>query len=151
MSVTRAAVEGVLLKRVGRLMALVQMDGTADTGSNADLVEPIAFALRQIGLAPATFGAVTDADFVKLDPADLDQLLDYAEWRLLLNIRGNFDLVNLTIGPRREDWGNVRDQLARLIDDVKTRLETMYATDFNALRGGVIAYDFISKPDDPSV
>ena len=53
MALTRAAVEAVLLRRVGSLLEEVGLDGS--TVNNSDLNDPIGYAVRQVG------GTVADA------------------------------------------------------------------------------------------
>ena len=62
MSLTRAYVEAILIKRCGHLLTVAGLDGTTVAGTNADLGDPIAFALRQLGVAVAVPAVPTTAE-----------------------------------------------------------------------------------------
>jgi len=62
MTITRANVESILIKRVGKLMTAADMDGSTVGGTNADLNDPIGRALRRIGYTTASIIAVADVD-----------------------------------------------------------------------------------------
>src|SRR5690242_14586451 len=101
MSLTRANIETILVKRCGPLMTAAGM-ATTVLGSNADLNDPIGYAVRKAGGSVTSFVAVADADIAGVDELGYDQLLDLAELRTLETILGNLDDVDLRVGPRDE-------------------------------------------------
>lgn len=102
MSLTRADIEAALIKRAGDLLTTAGLDGTTVNGTNADLGDPIAFALRQIGVTVATLTSPTDAEVAAASTAtegSTDQLLDLAEIRVLETVLQHIlDLVNTEAG-----------------------------------------------------
>jgi hypothetical protein len=93
----RAAYEAALLSRAGPMMAEVGKDGTTADGTNQSLSEPLREGLASLGVYPATFGDVTDADLAKVPPASVSQLLDIAELKLVSTVHGSFTAVDETI------------------------------------------------------
>ena len=54
MAHTRASIEAILIRRCGRMLAATELDGSTIDGSNADLNDPIGWAIRQLGGAVAS-------------------------------------------------------------------------------------------------
>ena len=104
MAFTLVQIETVLVSRTEK--ALVEADfATTVDGSNADLMDPIRFAISQVGLAfPTDPTSLADADISGLTEADFDEFLDYAEYRLLQNIIKNLPEVDVRIGHRQEEF-----------------------------------------------
>ena len=126
---TRTDVEVVLVKRAGALMAKAGMAVTV-VGSNADLDDPVAYALRQVGCA--------DVDGVASD--DYDEFLDYAEYRLLENVLGNLTGVDTKLGPRSE----MLSQLSRQVEAKMKRIENKLGLSAGGITTGVIVHEFAS-------
>lgn len=142
MALTRAQAEVILVDRLGPMMSKAGMAVTF-AGSNADLVDPLGWAIRRMGYTVATFGAVTDADLASVATADIDQLLDLAEYRTLLNISGNIALVDTKVGSREEKLSQLVPQIRELIRIRWTQLEEEYGVGTPSLEGGVIGLDFM--------
>lgn len=94
MSITRAQLETILIRRVGAWLTLVGRDGTTDTGSNDDLTDPIAVALVRAGYSVASIAAVTNDDLASVPIADAPRLVDLAELRALETIVQAYTSVN---------------------------------------------------------
>ena len=107
MTITRTQVEKILLKRAARRMAFVEMDIAKSDGTNADLNDPIAYAVRLCGLSVADISDVKDSDLAPLPDSDIDKLLDLAELRLLQNIFGNLDSVDERTGPVQNAYSQI--------------------------------------------
>lgn len=125
-------------------MAVVGMDIVTADGTNADLVDPIVSALLSMSITPADISDPADSD---LASADVAEFLDRAELRLLENILGNYDMVNISEGPRSESLSQFADALERLIDRKQKKVEADYGA-LDSLSGGVIVHNFQAKADD---
>lgn len=135
MAITRAQVEASVVGRLRGKMALVGFAVTT-TGSNADLNDPIAVALRKMG-KPAS-NPVGDGDLSSLSGVELDELLDRAELRTLQNIAGNLTLVDVSVGPRRESLGQLGGQIEKQIESLSRFIEREFGPGAQELAGGII-------------
>jgi hypothetical protein len=147
MTITRANVEEVLIRRAGKLMAAADLDGASYHGANADLNDPIGWALRQMEYAVASLVNVADSDLASVTDADIDQLLDMAEYRLMENVEGNFDDVDISANGRSERLSQLMEQVTKRLERLKTKIETVYGLGLGTLDAGVIALDFIEKDE----
>lgn len=147
---SRVQVETILVQRQGKRMTFVGMAITI-VGTNASLNDPIAYAVRMLGGTVANPVLVADAD---IDPviadadAGLDALLDVAELRLLLSIKGNLDTVDITSGPFTEKYSQLGSMLDKDIDRLKKQVE-QYGISGIDVRAGVIEMNIGSRSDDP--
>lgn len=141
MSLTRANAESELVSRQKSRMEAVSMEVTF-VGSNADLNSPIGFAVRKMGGTVASFGSVANADLTFLDEADFDQFLDIAEYRLMLNIKGRWGMVDTKIGPRSENLSQFAEDLERDIARKLSDLQSLYGFGGGSLEAGVVDFDF---------
>jgi len=149
---TRNDVEFVLLKRAGKMLTLLELDGTT-IGGNADLVDPINYALRQLEYPTTTISSVTLADVAAVTSAELDELLDRAELRLLENLRVNCDLVDISVGTRFEYLGQARVTIDKAIADQRKKVSEMWGdvvgeNSSGALRPGLIQLSFAEQDND---
>lgn len=142
MSLTRAQVEKVLIKRCGLLMTAAGLDGVTFAGTNDDLNDPIGTALRACGLSVTDVTSVSDGDLASVSDDLFDQLFDIAEHRTLLNIEGNFDQVDITLGPRSESRNQLAAQIRAKIDRLEARISRLYGIGLGTLSAGVIGLDF---------
>ncbi len=140
MSYTRADLEQELISRTGKKMALVGMAVTTD-GNNPSLDSPISTALRKMALA----------DIAVLAAAQFDELLDRAELRLLQNIYSNIDFTNIDVGPRREELGQLADQVKDAIMILAQRIQSEYGVGAATLRAGSVTFDTQTKFDDSEI
>ncbi len=150
MTVNRAAIEYVLVRRTGRLMAACSLDGTTVAGTNLDMNDPIGYALRMVGLDVADITAVSNSDIGQMGSDVLDQFLDIAELRLLQNCLQNYDAVNITVGPRTEALSDIRSGLEKSIERKHQYNVEKYGAGAT-LAGGAISLDFQQRSDYPSI
>jgi len=59
MALTRANAEVILIRRVGALLTAADLDGTTVDGTNVDLNDPFASALRQLGHTAVSYTHLT--------------------------------------------------------------------------------------------
>ena len=147
MALTRTNIEEILIRRCGALMTAAGMDGTTTSGSNADLNDPIGFAIRKCGGTVASVVAVADADLAGISTDNLDQLLDVAELRTLESIAGNLDDVNITEGPHSEQLADLSARVQKRIETKQARIEKEYGIGVGAFTAGVLRLDFMQKGD----
>lgn len=145
MTITRAAVEASLVARASRKMALVDFSIVTD-GTNTDLNDPMATALRKMGLVVAA-PTVADSDLVGLDDQGVDELIDRAELRLLENILGNYDLTSISLGGRTENLNQIADGLEKAITRKAEQVRRAYGDGSSTLEAGSIILDSQSKMD----
>lgn len=143
MALTRAQAEAILVRRVGRLLTAASMDGTTVNGTNADLADPLAWAIGQAGGALASRSAVTDADVATV--SDEEQLLDLAELRTLESISGNLALVDVTFGPHSEKLGQLGDRVEKLIARKRKQVAADHGVGASALEAGVVTLAFAQQ------
>lgn len=148
MTLTRANVEFILLQRAAKRMAFVGLDSTTCTGSNTSLNDPIGVALAQIGISVADRTNVTSADIAAVDSGDYDKLFDLAELRLLKNIQGNMDAVDIRVGQDAESLSQFGEQLDKVIDRAAKHVISTYGTGISAVVAGCVTYDFIAREDE---
>lgn len=142
MTITRANVEAILVRRCGKLLEAADLDGTTVSGSNADLNDPIGWALRQCGYSVTSVAAVADADLVSVSAANTDKLFDLAELRMLETIQGNLDDVDIQLGPRQEALSQLAKQVEQRLERVQARVQREYGYGAPELEAGVITYEF---------
>lgn len=139
---TRAQLEVILVKRVGVSLTYVGLDGTTVDGTNADLNDPIGYAIRFLGGTTADPSAVVDADVATVAAADLDNMLSLAGYRALLTIISSNTLNDLRVGPRDEKL----DQFSRRIEMRAKKLEMELERDvglgLGTVEAGVLMLDF---------
>lgn len=121
MSLTRAQVEGVLIKRTGQMLAIAGLDGETADGSNADLNDPIGWAVRKLGGSVADVSSVANSDLENIKR--VDALFDLGELRVLETILGNYDKVDSTVGPRREEYDDLAQRLLKWLPEKRKQIE----------------------------
>jgi hypothetical protein len=144
MAITRADVEQRLIRRAGKKMAVAGLDGLTMDGTNADLNEALLTALDDMGLFHDPVN-VTDSDLSAVE--NVSELLDRAELRIMENVSGNLDLVNVSIGPRSESLSQLSDQVEKVISRLEEKIAKMYGGGLGTLEGGTINLDFMEKYD----
>lgn len=145
MTITREQIEKILVGRVKKRMAFVEMDSTTTNGTNADLNDPIATALIQMGVTPANISAITDSDLASV--TDVIQIADLAELRLLENIVGNLDVVDLAVGPRRESLNQMTENCEKAIARLTKKIQHQYGIGITNLQNGTLALNFIEQDE----
>ena len=147
MALTRANAEVILIRRVGALLTAADLDGTTVDGTNVDLNDPIASALRQLGYTVASAVLVADTDLDDLAAADYNAFFDLAELRAKKNILGNLTLVDITAGPRSECLSQLAEQLRKDIDALQEDIKTDYNIGVGTLEAGIVTLDFMEKDE----
>ena len=142
MTITRVQAETILVKRCGPMMAAANMDGATVDGSNADLDDPLGWAVRRMGGTVADPVAVTDADLATIVGQSQQHLLDVAEYRLLESILTNLELVDISAGPRSESLGQLGARVEKRLQTLGDRLKASIGLNSAPLETGVIQHDF---------
>jgi len=123
---TRAQYETILLKRLGALLTAAGLDGTNHSGANADLNDPLGYAVRKLGGTVVNLVSVDDTDLATVAASKLDALLDVAQLRTMENVSGNYVLVDNKTGPYSQNLSQVKTALQADIDKLRTKIETEY-------------------------
>lgn len=144
MAVTRAQADTILIQRCGQLMTTCGMDGATITGTNANTVDPLRFALRKLGYTVASVTAVTDSDLAGCALTDEEALFDLAELRLLQNLESAATLlVDTSIGPRREQLGQIAAGISKMIAARIAAIQAAYGALLGqSIETGVIDLNF---------
>lgn len=147
MSMTRANAEQELIARTGALLTAAGLDGVTTDGTNASLNGPLGYGIRKLSLIVANNASVGDADVAQVADARLDEFLDLAELRALMNALGNYDAVNLRAGPRSEDFSTLGTRLQKMIEDKRDFIQAEYGRGLAELQAGTILLDFEQRSD----
>jgi hypothetical protein len=122
---TKADLDAELVARWGGQLANVGRSVVVD-GTNPDTIGAIRDGLASLGLGVASFGAVADADLASVPVADIPQLLDVAEYRLLQNIIGWSTEVTQSIGMGSQNLSDLRKDLIGLLKMKYDNLRSRY-------------------------
>jgi hypothetical protein len=142
MALTRANVEVLLIRRTGQMLTVVGLDGTTVDGTNIDLNDPIGYGIRNSGGTTDDFTNVDDDDVGTVAADDYDQLIDIAELRTLMNVQGNYDLVDTDVGEVTEQWSKLGETLEKAIKRKQDQVDDLYDFGAKELDVGVISFDF---------
>lgn len=132
--ITRASLEAILTRRTKRFMQLAQLDYSTVNGTNADLADPIASALRAAGYSVANRATVADSDLAAVTGDDEEKVIALAELRTLETIDTNLVSSSLTTGPVSESF---RD-LTRKLESLRARIITEFGIGATSVTGGSI-------------
>jgi len=138
----RAQVEQILIKRCGKQMVAADLNGTTYDGTNVDLNDPIGYAIRQCGGTVADVTTVTATDVAFISADDHDKFLDIAELRLLENILGNLDDVDITVGPVSEKLSQLSESIAKRVTRLQAKIEKEHGIGGATMEAGMITLDF---------
>lgn len=149
MAITRVQLESEL---VARRKAMLEAVGIGPTPTaNPDLNSPIAYAIRQCGGTVASISNVVDGDLATVDPADYDKLMDLAEYRLLMNIKGRWAKVDIRSGPFSQNLSQLATQLDKDIEMTKANIAETYGVTGSTIQVGVIDLSFMETDPDASL
>lgn len=144
---TRANAEVILVKRLSGLMGKAGMAVTF-AGSNADLNDPLGWALRELGLPVSDITAVTSAEVEQVGTTALDEFLSFAELRTLENILGNLTGVDTKLGSRSESLSQLARQVQSRLDKLTQRLQDAYGYNAPSLEMGLLSNDFAEHAEE---
>lgn len=145
MALTVVEFETVLTRRIGALLTTVGLDGSTIDGNNPDLVDPMAYSIRQIGGSVTTITDVIDADLTEFSESQYDELFDVAELRALRSAySAATGLVDTKIGPRDEKRSTVAANLDKLITAKEKEVEKAYGVNSWTLSAEIVEFDFDS-------
>lgn len=150
MSITRAQVETILVKRLGGWFTEADLAVTT-VGTNADLNDPIGFALRRLDLTVANVTQVADSDLTGVAEADYDAFFDLAEWRALSNVARALARVDVTAGPLSQRYSQLRDAVMKAADAKRAEIESDYGFGAPQLSSGNIGLDITFKDLDAEI
>ena len=140
MTLTRANTEYLLEARTGPLLTAAGMSTDVD-GTNVDLNDPIARAVRDLGHTVASAVLVADADVAAVTDAETDEFLDTATLHTLEAVLGNFDDVDIKVGPMSESLSQLAEQVERKIERLLAQLERLYGYSMATVSGAYIQKD----------
>lgn len=144
MSLSRANVESILVRRVGKWLAAADLAVTS-AGANADLNDPIGWAIRQLSLTVDDITAVDNDDVARVGVSDYDQFLDLAELRTLMTIQQNLDDVDITVGPRSEKYDQLAGRVEKALARKLAQVERDYGYGLGTLEAGVLTLNFMEQ------
>lgn len=142
MTITRTQAETVLLARCGPMMGRAGMDDSTTDSTNADLNDPLGWAIMQLGGSVTDVTSVADADLATVGSDEEDYILDVAEYRLLENILTNLTLTDLTVGPRSEKLEQLGDRIQKRLASLARRLGGYIGAGAAMIETGIVRRDF---------
>ena len=149
MTITRANAEVILIKRIGGLFTDLGLDGTTVDGTNADLNDPIAWALQTLGYGVTDITNVSDTDLSALETSNYNSFFDLAEYRCLQTaLSAASYLVTITVGPRSEQLNHIADTLGKMIDRKWKAIQEMYGIGLGTFTTSTLEMDFARHGDD---
>lgn len=140
MTVTRAKVEEILIRRCGGLLSEAGLAITY-AGANANLNDPIGWAIRQCGGSVSDPVSVTNSDVATVGETDADKLFDLAELRTLESISGNLAVVDLDIGPRSEKLGQLAEMVEKRLARKQQAVRERYGFGMVKVTGRLVRAD----------
>lgn len=146
---TRANIEALLVRRCGPLMTAAGMAVTV-VGSNADLDDPMGWALRAMDVSVSNIVSISDSDISGVSDANMNKFLDYSEYRLLENVLGNLDDVDLSAGPYSESLGQLSATIEGRLERMSKKLQDLYGLLTSSVTFGKITLSFAEHDDDSS-
>jgi len=146
MAITRIQLENELESRRKAMLEAVGIEKTP-TGF-PDMNSPIAYAIRQCGGTVSNISSVADSDLATVDTEDIDRLIDFAEYRLLINIKGRWAKVDTRSGPFSQSLSQFADQLDKDIAAMKANIAEQYGAIGATLQAGVIDLAFMETDPD---
>ncbi len=147
MTIARADTESIIVRRVGPLMTVSGMAITI-TGGNGDLNDPLGYAIRSLGYSVLSVVSIVDADVAQVTDAEIDEFLDICTIRTLYAILGNYDDVDIKVGPRDEKLSQLREQVENKIALLEKQAEISYGFGLSTPEARVIVDDFVEHTDE---
>ena len=148
MPATRAQLDPILLRRLGKKFLLVGLDGVTADGSNPDLIDPLTAGMNSLGISPATVGTVADADLLAVPATQLPQLLDVAELRGLETVLGNWDEPDqMADTDNSQSLGKLYDSLEKTVARKQALIQRLYGIGLGTLTAGVLDLGFAETLD----
>lgn len=138
MALTRANVEALLVKRIGPIFEEVSLDGTTVDGTNADLNDPIGWAVAGMDETVDDRTTVDDEDIARVAAADYNQFLDLAELRSLQTALNAYLYVDIKTGPRSESLSQLGERIGKIIDRKLASMEKDYGYGLGAPTAGYV-------------
>lgn len=136
MTLTYVEVRRALNRRLGPWSAL------------ADAPEAIGYAMRYVGVDPASLESVTDAEIQQVPDAYVNAMMDIAEYRALSTIITNAEDQEMNAAGLQGDPSKLREALERRVAKLLQQIKSAYNFGLMPLSGGVWTLDFASQ-DDP--
>lgn len=141
MALTRVIAAKIIVSRLGPMMEVAQMAVTI-AGANADLNDPFAWATRMVGHPTASHETVTAGEMALIALADYDDFMALAEWRVLKNMLGAFDAVDIGTGPFSTKLSQHAAQVQKMLDALEPTIAALGALGTATLTTGYISLDF---------
>lgn len=125
MAISLVRVETTLVRRLKRYLVAAQMAATF-VGTNADLVDPIATALAEMGAPADNPLVVTDADLADVAATKEVEFLARVELRLLRNILGNLPDTDFSTSAKSESRNQLPERVRQMILDLEKTIAVLY-------------------------
>lgn len=146
MTITRIEVESTVVRSLREFLTIMGKSVVID-GTNPDVNDALAFALRRSGFVVASRLDVTDLDMALIPDNMYDQILDLTKYSMLLDMVGSMTLVDNTAGPFTDKNSQAYKPLKDLWEYYIKRIGDLYGMEIAEPVGGVITMDFVSHND----
>jgi hypothetical protein len=114
----------------------VGLDGTTISGSNADLVDPIRYAVRMFGIQLQGTVSVVDADLISIVGWKIEKLLDIGEKRILETCVDRYIYVDSQVDRDLQKYDQLRKGWETRIAALESRLSRPYGPGTGGAVGG---------------
>lgn len=121
MALSVTDLNSILLKRTSKYLTAAGF-----VGNDADLVDPLRWALSMLGVTTASLTAIVDADLITINGIEIDALLDLAELRTLEISLGNLTSVTVKAGPVTQNLSDLAKNLISILDTKRKGIIARY-------------------------
>jgi hypothetical protein len=148
MIVTRAQIEITLIRRHGKQMIFVGLDGITVNGTNGDLTAVIGSAILLLGGSVVDITVITDADITTIPEEFTPAIFDASELYLISTIRNQITSVDEVTGPFQAKLSQLPDRLLADWKSLKAKLLEDWGVGGPSLELGVILQDFAAHNEE---
>lgn len=134
MPLTVANTEKMIVRSLGKLMAVVGLDATTVDGTNPDLALPVSLAAAEMGQAVADVTTPVDADLAGILPGQIPEFLSRVRLHTLKAARAAWTRVDIQEQDYSEKFSQLGDRIDKQIEDLVAELSPEAAAE--AAQGG---------------
>lgn len=150
MPMTRAQVETLMVRRLGRLMTYWNLDGSTVDGTNVDVGAALARTLMGLSLTPDDVTSPTDLELEDVAATSYPELLDLTHMYLLEACLDHTDEVREREGVNEQEWNGRIAELRRRYDQKRQEVAERYGEGLGTAGGGAITITWLTPEPDPT-
>lgn len=151
MAVTRAQVEFLMIRRLGRLMHYWNLDGTTVDGTNPDIGAALARGLMGVGITPDDPTSPTDLEVAQCATARYPELFDLTHLHLLEACLDNTDEVRQREGVNEQEWNGRISELRRRYEQKRQDVAERYGEGLALGTSGTVTVQWLEPDPDTTL